>query len=260
LDLARVVVNSDYSVAKETWVNPLGGLGQRILAREVNQSVSPQMFERFAERGLHDGNHIVSSDIIASSFHRGLSERDFGGLTLVSGHITELDLSVTEPKRLAIVDSIIEKLIFPNRPITGIKIEKCIIGQVYGVSDQKGIPAWVVDTDVSHYDSVVNVSSIKNVRLSIQHRILVTILKKTFFQKGAARQEAALLRGLGQIDQGGQAAKILGYLVTNDILEKAKGDHGPIYVPVLKHKRRVGTILSELNMSTDEIWSWVGAL
>ena len=102
-------------------------------------------------------------------------------------------------------------------------------------------------------------SSIKNVRLSIPHRILVTILKKTFFQKGAGRQEEALLRGLGQIDRNAQTPKILSYLVTNGILEKKRGDHGDLYIPVARHRGRVDDMLSELNMSEDAIWSWVGA-
>jgi hypothetical protein len=260
LDVARSVSEGDYSTPKEQWTNPLGQLGQRILAREMTKASSFQAYLRFAERGLHDGNHLLASDIVASALRTGATQIDFAGLTLNEGHITELDLSLTEVKRLAVVDSIIETMIFPTHPIDGVTLQRCLIEYVLGISHEKGLPEWITGTVVAHFDSVVTVSSIKNVRLSIRHRILVTILKKTFFQKGSGRQEAALLRGLGQIDRDGYTPKILGYLVTNDILEHARGDHGVIYVPVIKYKTRVGAMLSELNMSKDPIWSWVEAL
>jgi hypothetical protein len=94
-----------------------------------------------------------------------MSAWDFAGLALVDGHVTELDLSATEPKRLTIIDTIIETVIFPSRSISGIEIRKCLIGNAFGVSNE--LPGWIVETPVSHYDSVVNVASIKNVRLSI---------------------------------------------------------------------------------------------
>jgi hypothetical protein len=94
-----------------------------------------------------------------------MSAWDFAGLALVDGHVTELDLSATEPKRLTIIDTIIETVIFPSRSISGIEIRKCLIGNAFGVSNE--LPGWIVETPVSHYDLVVNVASIKNVRLSI---------------------------------------------------------------------------------------------
>ena len=93
LDLTRAVLSNDYAVAREPWTNPLGPLGQRILAREIKQSTSEPVYKKFVERGLHDGNHIIASDIVASTLRRGLPEWDFGGLTLAEGHISELDLS-----------------------------------------------------------------------------------------------------------------------------------------------------------------------
>jgi hypothetical protein len=260
LDVAKSIREDSKEATKEKWTNPLGELGIRVLAREIGANPTPQSALRFANYSISNSNTVLASDIVASLLHTGKGEIEYGGLALDEGHITQLDLSKATPRRLAITNSIVETIIFPSTPIDSLTISKCVITKAIGVSDRKGLPVWVSDSEVDSYDSLANLSSIKNVRLSIQHRILVAILKKTYFQKGRGRQEAALLRGLGQIDRHGYTSKILAYLVNNGILEKAKGDHGDIYVPVLKRKRRVGSMLSELNMSTDEIWSHVASL
>ena len=140
LDASRSVSQSDYRVTKERWANPLGQLGQRILAREIENGPSSQPYRNFVEHGLHDGNGILASDIVASMLRTTAEEINFGGLTLTEGHITELDLSATEPKSLTIMQSILEWKIFPNHPITEIKVEKCVVGEVFGVSNATGLP------------------------------------------------------------------------------------------------------------------------
>jgi hypothetical protein len=90
--------------------------------------------------------------------------------------------------------------------------------------------------------------------------VLVTILRKTYFQKGAARKEEALLRGLGKLVKAGVLDRILNKLIAEGLLTAAAGDTGTIYAPVRAQTRRVGQMLSELNLSRDSVWEFVGSL
>ncbi|HEY5347394.1 MAG TPA: hypothetical protein VIJ72_04310 [Rhizomicrobium sp.] len=103
-------------------------------------------------------------------------------------------------------------------------------------------------------------SRIKSMHLDPQLRVLVTILKKCFLQKGAGRQEDALLRGLGQIDRHGAADDILKILKRAGFIKIVPGDHGNIYIPERKYTDRVKKMIAELATSQDEIWKEVAAL
>ncbi|MDG3441363.1 hypothetical protein [Nitrospirillum amazonense] len=260
VDVADSINEDRKPTLKERWLNPLGVLGQRVLGERVNSNLRIQTCVRYAMRAASEGNAVLASDIVSSSLRCGVQNIDFMNTVIEDGHILQLDLSASIPDKLTIINSIIEEIIFPPRPINGITISKSLMGKAFGVSSAVGLPSWVDSCDVSKFDSVANIAGVKNVRLSIPHRILVTILKKTYFQKGKGRQEEALLRGLGQIDRGGYTIKILSHLVVNGVLSQSRGDHGVLYIPVMKMKPRVSKIMSELNMSTDPIWQFTSDL
>ena len=249
----------DYSLSKEKWFNPLSILGQRILSRQI-KGEKIKSYIKYCEQAIFDENIILASDIVASLMRIDGIEIEFSNLTISDGHMTELDVSRAKPKNLYINSLIIEQIIFPNFIVSGLSITDCIIQRVYGISKSSGLPNWISNSSVDSFESIENVSAIKNSNLTSKHKILVTILKKTFFQKGMGRQEESLLRGLGQVDSGNYTQRILSYLISNGLLEKTKGDHGNIYVPVIKHKNRIGDMLAKLNVSEDEIWRFVSGL
>jgi hypothetical protein len=88
----------------------------------------------------------------------------------------------------------------------------------------------------------------------------VTVLRKTFFQKGSGRKEEALLRGLGQLVKAGDLDRIVGKLIKEGLLTKQRGDSGDLYVPVRSEARRAGKIIAELSLSKDPIWIFTSEL
>ena len=89
---------------------------------------------------------------------------------------------------------------------------------------------------------------------------MTTIIKKTFFQKGAGRKEEALLRGFGQSASKKLSDKILKILMREDILTTSPGKEGTIYVPNRSQAGRMGKMLQELRSSEDAIWKEVEGL
>ncbi len=254
LDLVTAVEGFDTGLAREVWSNPLDHLGQRVFAQEVERKEIETNALNYAHNISDKSNKIAVSDIVSSLLWLDREEADFRSIKISEGEMIYCDLSHVRAVNLQLERCIIFNFVFPAEPIDAVEIKDCHIGRAYGVTGPQGVPEWVVNTEVERYESIATVSAIKNVDLSPQHRILVTILKKTFFQPGGGRQEAALLRGLGQVDRHGYTDRILKMLITEGLLKSARGKHGNLYVPERKYSDRVGKMLAELNLSKDPIW------
>jgi hypothetical protein len=253
----NIVENDDSNPAAVDWMNPLAKGSILIAASKLSTLSLVDSAIGYCKRHSRDKNKTLLSDIVAVVVRSGLEEIDFGGLDIEGGHCALLDLSGVRISGLHFSYSIIERLILSG--IQGLNIEflHCDIETLEGVSSREGIPDFLKDCNIRNFTSVATVSRIKTSRISPAHKVLVAILRKTYFQKGAARKEEALLRGLGKLVKSGTVDKIINKLIGENLLTKAKGDSGNIYAPVGANRRRVGKIVSELSLSRDPIWQFV---
>lgn len=254
LDFVNTVQTFERNVTQEVWHNALDHLGQRVFVKELSGRGLVLEALNFVHN-INDGkNRIVIADIACGLLWLDQDVTDFKSLIISDAEMKYCDLSHNHPKNLTIRECIIFHFVFPTRPVQSVKVIDCQVGRAYGVAGSQGVPSWVVGTEIERFQSIATVAAIRNVDLSPQHRILVTILKKTFFQPGSGRQEAALLRGLGQVDRQGYTEDILGILISEGLLIRTKGDHGNLYVPERKYGDRVAKMLSELNLTEDPLW------
>ena len=254
LDLLSAVQMFDSDLAREAWSNPLDHLGQRIFAQEAAKARNEADALKYVQNFSEENNKIAMADIVGGLLWLDRETTDFKSVRVTDGEMIYCDFSHIRPKNLTLERCIVFNFVFPSEPISTVTVKGCHIERAYGVTGPHGVPDWVIDTEIERYQSIATVSAIKNVDLSPQHRILVTILKKTFFQPGGGRQEAALLRGLGQVDRHGHTDRILKMLITEGLLKSVKGKHGNLYVPERKYRDRVSKILAELNLCEDPIW------
>ena len=254
LDLVSAVQKYDSNLMGEQWSNPLDHLGQRVFAHEIADKGLETEALNFAHNVNSQGNKIAVCDIVSGLLWLEEETRDFRSITVSDGEMVYCDLSHVRPTNLTLERCIVFNLVFPSKPIVSVQIVDCEIGRAYGVSGPNGVPDWVVNSEIERYQSIATVSAIKNADLSPQHRILVTILKKTFFQPGGGRQEAALLRGLGQVDRYGYTDRILQMLISEGLLIRTRGKHGNLYIPERKFGGRVAKLLAQLNLSEDPLW------
>jgi hypothetical protein len=258
-DVAAMVHAEDKTVLQETWFNGLEELGQKILASDMTTSEKFGSFRGFARDAAREKNRVIAGDIVAASV-RGRDEADFRGLTLAETVIGQLDMERCAVKGLNLSDSLIQEIILPLAPPENVNIAKCEIGRLFGITDRQAIPAWLKESSIGEMESAANVSRIKSMHLEPQLRVLITILKKIFLQKGGGRQEDALRRGLGQIDRHDAASDILKILKRESFIKVVPGDHGNIYIPERKYTDRVKKMVGELSTSQDSIWKEVAAL
>jgi len=118
----------------------------------------------------------------------------------------------------------------------------------------KALPAWA-GLRCDNFESVENTASIRRIGLKPAQQILATTIRKTFLQPRSGRKEEALTRGFARIGTPGLINWVLNLLISEGLLETAKGSEGTLYIPVRKHTGRVKTILDELLTSKDPLWT-----
>ncbi len=259
-DVIEIATGNDdeiRDISSQTWINPLDDLGQRIAANDLNSSQNALL--RLAEISRESKNRVLASDAVGSLL-RGSKPVDFGGLTLAQGSFLTLNLTEKEISNLTIDDSYFAEIVLPAKGIRNVVVNHSMTPRVFGVSSPQALPPWFFKLEAESFDSVASQSRIRSIGLSPAHEMLVTFIRKTFFQKGAGRKEEALLRGFGQVASKTLALRVLNLMRREGLLSSFKGDEGEVYVPNRTHTGRMQKLLDELSQSSDHIWGDVERL
>lgn len=244
-------------VACEKWANPLGDLGQRIVSQS---EITNHEMVRTAKKVNEYINSVLISDILASAGRGGGLPVDFEGMKLNDGEFASLNVTERGIQNVTISESTIHTLKISEKVFPNLAIISCAAGRVYGAASIGKLPSWIQDLTADYFESAQNVASIRAMGLSTAHEILVTIIKKTFFQPGSGRKEEALMRGLARIARGGLPGKVLNRLQNEGLISRFKGDQGWVYAPNRAEAGRMKTLVEELGRSGDPIWEDIGKL
>lgn len=123
---------------------------------------------------------------------------DCQGLCIEDGYCDVLDLqNFTVPANFSLNKTCISQLTLPLQQPVGVKIEDCFINQVIGVSESKNLPSWCINCDVDQFDaSMTNAKILEEKSQPVPVRVMLTILKKLYRQRGSSRLSSALYRGM----------------------------------------------------------------
>ena len=245
-------------MASAAWINPLGDLGQRVLAKEKSLSETGRL--SLITKISASGNKVLACDLIASLTRGGEGTINFNNLSIADSEFIYLTFAEREIKNLHIRECYVGELVFPVKQVTGSSMTDCVAKRVVGVSSLSGLPNWIAKLDAQELASVQSVSRIRQIGLKSSHEILTTIVRKTFFQKGAGRKEESLFRGLGNKTARALTFKILNMLIGENLITTHMGDEGLIYSPVRSETGRMQKMLDELTISSDPAWVQAGEL
>ena len=262
-DIIQIQRNSDQRILDEAWQNPLDANGCAILSEYIRKEEKRNgVFLALASQAAKHKNGVLAADIVSTLLlAEDSSAIDFKNICISNAFFKNLCMEGRQISNLYIEDSIIDYLDITNASFCdNSAIAECEIDKIVGISSEKGLPAQIRDCRIDNFESFSTVSRIKRAKLSAPQKILVTIIKKIFFQPGNGRKEEALLRGLGAINDKRYAEKILNKLLDENIIRKHKGDEGYIYSPQRKYAARMDGIITQLTMSEDEIWIYVSNL
>lgn len=111
--------------------------------------------------------------------------------------------------------------------------ERCLIGQVSGLAS---LPDWLerhfVDCEIDQFETGTKTTAgIMQLGIDRRSRIALTILKKVFGQRGTARKQGALSRGLSLEDRP-LVPSIIDELVSQGWLQRATSGSNLLYVGV----------------------------
>lgn len=244
------------------WMNPLDPSGLSILTEYISKDADRlKVFAGIAREASRSDNKVLASDIVSALCLLDMDSVDFEDIAISGGHFSYLSLEGKEVRRLSIADSIIDKLDLTNAKFSStVRIEKCILSEVHGISSRQSIPKQVVDCEVCRFEMLATTTLIKRARLSESQKLFVEMLRKIFFQPGSGRKEAALLRGMGVSANKQMGRKILNKLMDEGLVTRIKGDEGHVYVPVRSKAKRIEKMLTDLTLSSDPLWSSVSEL
>ncbi|MBY8825121.1 hypothetical protein [Sphingomonas colocasiae] len=259
-DLSTFLHIQDEDLSDDTWINSLEALGLSIVGKEISECSLLSPVLALAKRAADRGNSVLAADLISAIGFSDYEEIDGGGMVISGAEIRILDLSLCRYKNITFESCIIHHLQVPSYKAEFIRIKYCEIGKIIGVANRQGVPTWISESNIGEFDNIGNIASIKNLKLSTAQRILCVILHKTFFQPGRGRQEEALLRGLGQVDQDNNTRDILRILIRNGFLSTERGRHGHLYVPDIRKKPIASKIINLQAQCGEAVWDEVSAL
>ena len=252
----------DPKVLSEDWKNPLDQTGLSILSEYISKDIKLiDSFITLAKNAAKSTNKVLAADIVSALCLLNVECLDFKELYISGGYFSNLCFEGKEIKRLHISDSIIEKIDLTNSNLgDSVSLSKCIISTVYGIASRKSIPQQLMTSDVGNVEMLATTTLIKRARLSESQKLLVEMLRKIFFQPGAGRKEAALLRGMGVSANKQLGEKILSKLLDEKLITRIKGDEGYVYKPVRSETGRIDKMLTDLTLSKDPIWQSITSL
>ncbi|WP_374563099.1 NACHT domain-containing NTPase [Ideonella sp.] len=261
--LGDVVSMSEGSGASQ-WIQSLSVHGTLHAAQMIRAYDLDQHCFAYLRKFGNSQNSKRLGEIVAALCFFGEEPLDFRSLTLNRSVLPILNLSNRKVSNLVIRESEMELLILDRSPISdedNFVIDGCIVSTVAGVSAQSGLPSWIRDTEVVTFDRMSNASRIKESPLTPAQKLFLAIVHKIFFQPGAGREEAALLKGgYGQKYSPKLADAIIKLLMKRGVVERFKGDDGWVYKPIRRYTDRMNKIRSELTLSEDEIWKEVSSI
>ncbi|MGR3907772.1 hypothetical protein Q3A80_12050 [Burkholderia sp. SR8] len=246
------------------WKQSLRSLGIIYVASTVRNFDLDTLCFAYLRKYGNTANTKRLGEIISALSLFGDERLDFKSLQLSGSEIPILNLSSRKIANLSIKQSVIGLIMIQDTPIDesdGFYIDDSLFAVVRGVTTQAGLPAWIKNTDVIEFERLSNSARIKESSLSASQKLFLSIIHKIFFQSGAGREEASLLKGgYGQKYSPKLVEAILKLLLREQTIERNKGDDGWVYKPVRRHTERMSRIKAELTLSEDPLWESVSSL
>lgn len=158
---------------------------------------------------------------------------------------------------LVFADCIIELLDITDYEGSGSlpRFERCSLGVVLGAASLSTLPpGHFVDCTFDSFDPSAKTTQalLATAGLTPRQRVLLTILKKTYLQRGTGRKDSALVRGLDDKHRL-YVSELLALLLASGLLARGRSGSATVYFPVRGMQRRVRSILEAGASSQDPI-------
>lgn len=260
--VARFIENPYARVSQRMWYHPLSEFGCSGVAHLCGKKdLALGKYVVAAREAIVRWNEpTLAMDILlagASGFPD--QEIDCEGLRVVGAAADVVDLEESVFRNVTFDACWIGVVRLPKLPTENVTFSGCLIGRVDGASESRGLPEWMVDATVQEFESAGTTSAILSLSLPLATRVLLTIVRKLFVQRGKGRAESALRRGL---DPSAQAYVdgILTILQGEKIVFSTAAGSGRIWHGNRDQRERVLRMLASPGSSDDIVSRRVAGL
>lgn len=234
----------------------VGEIGQEVLARKtLEMGVTPGKLDAAIQiLSLRDNCNAVLADLALSGIHRGFEREKPVFIRNVA--IKKLDLAdmASSAENYIFQDCFITELeLSPDKNTGYPQFYSSFFGNIIGRVSLNDIPAGIFDKlcIVDHYESSTStLSDIMELDLPLGQRVLLSVLKKLYIQKGSGRRENSLLRGL-DAEARRIVPDVLHLLKSDQLVYSARHAGNTVWYPVRSQTRRVYSIINSPTSSKD---------
>lgn len=179
---------------------------------------------------------IAVSGVILPSLELGSDGPDLSKVQFVDCYVGRLELERT-----------LDKARMP-------RFRQCYFGEIEGAADSSELPAGLLDEacDVNCFwkESAPTTDALLELSMELGKRVVLTILRKLYLQKGSARKEGALFRGLDQRAQR-LVMEALTLLEREGLAVRSTRGSERLWMPVRSEAARVNSLISQAQYSSD---------
>ncbi|KAJ3473520.1 hypothetical protein NLI96_g12962 [Meripilus lineatus] len=183
--LAQSVQKFEKDLARQKWVQPLGELGLRMLARIAGLGHDT---EKFAKHCCAHANSQVGCDFVAARVLIEDDEIDYRGFSVHDGRIKDLPLVDVKISNLSINAVEIGELTIEGAEFGSVRFSDCLIEVLKGVSDLTGFMDVFVNPTVGKSEDTSSAARISELNLTNKQKTLLAIIKKLSSRRGGGER------------------------------------------------------------------------
>jgi NACHT domain len=260
-DVQRFLIDPfNFETNAANWGIPLGDLGVGVLGvRARRLSISAGQFRTALERAsAQEDWGVLTGDLVRVAMRDGVDLSAASNIYVRETDLPdiELDPGSGDLSRVEFQDCVIGTLeIDPQTPRDALpRFVRCLIGTVEGRVSESDLPAdRFVDCEIEGFGEIASTTAgLMSLQLSSGVRVLLTVLKKLYLQRGSGRKENALSRGLDQQTRR-LVPDVLREVEKHGLATRTKSGTETIWLPVRSSTARVNEIIAAPSMSNDPL-------
>jgi hypothetical protein len=239
-------VGNQFDHLFKSWERTAGSLCHQVAAF-LCSDVKPSQLAVAVQRAVESEYYVLATDILQIAQQMEVSLPLRGRMTIKNSYITdfsfehEMDLS-----SLTFQDCIFTRLTLPPDVThsTLPKFNSCLFATVDGRSSERDMPSqFFVRCDFESFteDTTTN-NRILSLNIPEGCRVLLTVLRKLYMQRGSARKPSAFVRGIDQRLRD-KVAPILQLLKREGFAIEHKAGNQTSWIPVRKNSREVSSLI-----------------
>jgi hypothetical protein len=242
-------IRNPYSVnnAFKLWERTAGSLGHQVAAQMLCRDVKPSQLGVAIKRASENDYYALAADVVQIAQQMEMSLPIQTRVVIKNSYISEF--SVEYESNLSFLyfqDCIFTRITVPPyvNEASLPKFNRCLFAVVDGRSSERDMPRCFEKCD---YESFTEDATTNNKILSLNIpegcRVLLTVLRKLYMQRGSGRLPSAFVRGVDQRMRI-KVAPILHLLEREGFAVQVKAGDQATWLPVRKNTKQVLSLVS----------------